>query len=178
MRCEVCGRKIRTDPTRALIEGAILTVCFECSKHGKKINDEEFNRKSNLLKKPPVSFIIKPVRKRKIEAKVELTQELVSDYASQIRKAREKLNLSHEDLGKKINVKASVLSKLETGKMEPTNKLVSKLEHSLKLKLLIPITKDEIPSVFSKSSNRKLTMGDLIQLNKKGGEEPTERKAS
>ena len=178
MRCEVCGRKIRTDPTRALIEGAILTVCFECSKHGKKISDEEFNRKSNLLKKPPTPFVIKSVRKRKIEAKVELTQELVSDYASQIRKAREKLNLSHEDLGKKINVKASVLSKLETGKIEPTNKLVSKLEHSLKLKLLIPILKDEIPSVFSKSSNRKVTMGDLIQLNKKGGEEPTERKAS
>jgi len=178
VRCEVCGRKIRTDPTRALIEGAILTVCFECSKHGKKISDEEVNRKSALLKKPPTPFVIKSVRKRKIEAKVELTQELVSDYASQIRKAREKLNLSHEDLGKKINVKASVLSKLETGKMEPTNKLVSKLEHSLKLKLLIPISKDEIPSVFSKSSNRKVTMGDLIQFNKKGGEEPTERKAS
>lgn len=178
MRCEVCGRKIRTDPTRALIEGAILTVCFECSKHGKKISDEEVNRKSNLLKKPPTPFVIKSVRKRKIEAKVELTQELVSDYASQIRKAREKLNLSHEDLGKKISVKASVLSKLETGKIEPTNKLVSKLEFSLKLKLLIPILKDEIPSGFSKSSNRKVTMGDLIQLNKKGGEEPTERKAS
>lgn len=178
MRCEVCGRKIRTDPTRALIEGAILTVCFECSKHGKKISDEEVNRKSNLLKKPSTPFVIKSVRKRKIEAKVELTQELVSDYASQIRKAREKLNLSHEDLGKKINVKASVLSKLETGKMEPTNKLVSKLEHSLKLKLLIPISKEEIPSAFSKSSNRKMTMGDLIQFSKKSGEEPTERKAS
>ena len=66
MRCEVCGRKIRTDPTRALIEGAILTVCFECSKHGKKISDEEFNPKSNLLKKPPTPFVINPVRKRKI----------------------------------------------------------------------------------------------------------------
>jgi putative transcription factor len=178
MRCEVCGRKIRTDPNRALIEGAILTVCFECSKHGKKITDEEYDRKYNPLKKKPTTFSIKPRKKRKIVAKVELTQELVSDYASKIRQARENLALSHEELGKRINEKASVLSKLETGKMTPNNMLVSKLEHALKLTLLVPISKDKTPAVFSKLSTRELTMGDLIQFDKKGGEEPTERKQS
>lgn len=178
MRCEVCGRKIRTDPTRALIEGAILSVCFECSKHGKKITDEEYNRKYNPIQKTPTSFSIKPRKKRKIVTNIEVTQELVSDYASKIRQAREKLDLSHEKLGKRINEKASVLSKLETGKMTPNNMLVSKLEHALKLTLLEPISKDKTPAVFSKSSNRELTMGDLIQFDKKTGEEPTERKQS
>ena len=111
-------------------------------------------------------------------ANVEITQELVSDYASKIRQAREKLDLSHEDLGKRINEKASVLSKLETGRMTPNNMLVSKLEHTLKLTLLVPISKDKTPAIFSKSSARELTMGDLIQFNKKGGEESTERKQS
>ncbi len=178
MRCEVCGQKIRTDPTRALIEGAILSVCFECSKHGKKITDEEYDRKYNPVKTTPSSFSIKPRKKRNIVAKIEITQELVFDYASKIRQAREKLNLSHEKLGKRINEKASVLSKLETGKMTPNNMLVSKLEHTLKLSLLVPISKDKTPTVFSKSSNRELTMGDLIQFDKKSGEEPTERKQS
>jgi putative transcription factor len=178
MRCEVCGQKIRTDPTRALIEGAILSVCFECSKHGKKITDEEYDRKYNPVKTTPSLFSIKPRKKRKIVAKIEITQELVFDYASKIRQAREKLNLSHEKLGKRINEKASVLSKLETGKMTPNNMLVSKLEHTLKLSLLVPISKDKTPAVFSKSSNRELTMGDLIQFDKKSGEEPTERKQS
>jgi putative transcription factor len=178
MRCEVCGRNIRSDPNRSLIEGAILTVCFECSKHGKTITDEEYDRKYNPSKKLPPSFSIKPKKKRKIVAKIEITQELVSDYASKIRQAREKLELSHEELGKKINEKASVLSKLETGKMTPNNKLVSKLEHALKLKLLVPISKDNTPSIFSKAYSRELTMGDLIKFNKKGGEEPTERKPS
>lgn len=178
MRCEVCGQKIRTDPTRALIEGAILSVCFECSKHGKKITDEEYDRKYNPVKKTPTSFSIKPRKKRKIVATIEITQELVSDYASKIKQAREKLDLSHEKLGKKINEKASVLSKLETGKMTPNNMLVSKLEHTLKLSLLVPISNDKTPAVFSKSSNRELTMGDLIQFDKKNGEEPTERKQS
>ena len=178
MRCEVCGRKIRSDPTRALIEGAILTVCFECSKHGKKITDEEYDRKYTPVKKVPTSFSIKPIKKRKTVVKIELTQELVSDYATKIRQAREQLGLSHEELGKKINEKTSVLSKLETGKMTPNNMLVSKLEHTLKISILVPISKDETPSVFSKSSSRELTMGDLIQFDKKGGEDPTERKPS
>ena len=178
MRCEVCGRKIRTDPIRALIEGAILAVCFECSKHGKKITDGEYKRKYNPMIKTPTSFSIKPRRKRKIVTKIEITQELVSDYASKIRHAREKLDLSHEKLGKRINEKASVLSKLETGKMVPNNMLVSKIEHALKLSLLVPISEDRTPAIFSKSSKHKLTIGDLIQFDKKIGEEPTERKQS
>ena len=67
---------------------------------------------------------------------------------------------------------------LVTGKMTPNNMLVSKLEHALKLTLLVPITKDKTPAAFSKSSTRELTMGDLIQFNKKDGEESTERKQS
>jgi len=108
---------------------------------------------------------------------VAITQEVVESYHSKIREAREKLGLSHEELGKKINEKASVLSKLETGKMTPNNKLVSKLEHALKIKLLVPITKEKVTEI-PKSPNRELTLGDLMQFDKKGGEEPTERKQS
>jgi putative transcription factor len=88
------------------------------------------------------------------------------------------MGLSHEELGKKINEKASVLSKLETGKMTPNNILVTKLEHALKIKLLVPIKEEKIQQGIPKSLNREPTLGDLIQLNKKGGEEPTERKQS
>jgi NAD-dependent SIR2 family protein deacetylase len=41
VRCEVCGRKIHNDPIRANIEGAKLTVCAECAKHGKIIYPDE-----------------------------------------------------------------------------------------------------------------------------------------
>jgi len=177
LRCEVCGRKIHGDAIRAVIEGAKLTVCIECSKYGKIIREEEMEFGQRTPKKPltPVSF----VKKKKItQAKVDITQEIVEDYDSKIRQAREKLGLSHEELGKKINEKASVLSKLETGKMSPNNILVTKLEHALKIELLIPIEEEKISQGFPKSPNREITLGDLIQLNKKGGEEPTERKQS
>ena len=178
MRCEVCGRKIHGSPIRAVIEGAKLTVCIECSKHGKIIREEEVELGQRVPKKTPVPFSAKMQRKKTVGAKVEITQEVVEGYHAKIRQAREKLGLSHEELGKKINEKASVLSKLETGKMTPNNMLVTKLEHALKIKLLVPISEEKITQEIPKSSNRELTLGDLMQLNKKGGEEPTERKPS
>jgi putative transcription factor len=176
VRCEVCGRKIHGTPIRAKIEGAKLSVCIECSKHGKIIREEdvELGRPASKMPLGSISFVQK---KKPPQAKVEITQEVVEGYDSKIRQAREKLGLSHEKLGKKINEKASVLSKLETGKMTPNNMLVTKLERALKIKLLVPI-KEEKFSEIPKSPSREPTLGDLIQLNKKVGEEPTERKPS
>ena len=176
MRCEVCGRKIHGSPIRAEIEGAKLTVCIECSKHGKIIREEEVEFGQRALKKPLPSMPFVQ-RKKPSQAKVDVSQEVVEGYHAKIRRAREKLGLSHEELGKKINEKASVLSKLETGKMTPNNMLVTKLEHALKIKLLVPI-KEEKFSEIPKAPSHGSTLGDLIQLNKKAGEEPTERKPS
>jgi putative transcription factor len=176
VRCEVCGRKIHGSPIRAVIEGAKLMVCVECSKYGKIIREEEVKLGQRAPKKTPVPFSAR-TQKKTVGAKVEVAQEVVEGYHAKIRQAREKLGLSHEELGKKINEKASVLSKLETGKMTPNNVLVTKLEHALKIKLLVPI-KEEKFSEIPKSPSHETTLGDLIQLNKKGGEEPTERKQS
>jgi putative transcription factor len=150
-------------------------VCVECSKYGKIIREVELGQR--VPKKAPVPFSAR-TRNKTAVAKVEITQEVVEGYHAKIRQAREKLGLSHEELGKKINEKASVLSKLETGKMTPNNMLVTKLEHVLKIKLLVPIKEEKISQDMPKLPNRETTLGDLIQLNKKGGEEPTERKQS
>jgi putative transcription factor len=177
LRCEACGRKIHGTPIRAVIEGAKLTVCIECSKYGRIIREEEKDVGKGAPTKS-LKFVPFVQRKKPAQAKVDTTQEVVEGYDSKIRQAREKLGLSHEELGKKINEKASVLSKLETGKMTPNNLLVTKLEHVLKIKLLVPIKKEKISQGFPKSPSRETTLGDLIQLNKKGEEEPTERKQS
>ncbi|HYA77896.1 MAG TPA: multiprotein bridging factor aMBF1 [Verrucomicrobiae bacterium] len=175
MRCEVCGHKIRDEPITAIIEGAKLTVCVECSKHGKIIHEEEVALPQKNLKKPQAPVTM--VQRKPIVAKVEITQEPAEDYANKIRVAREKLALTHEELGKKINEKASVLRNLEAGKMTPNNQLASKLEHMLKIKLLVPISEEKVTQI-PQSANQELTLGDLIKLDKKGGEEITERKPS
>ncbi len=177
LRCEVCGHKIHSDPITAVIEGARLTVCVECAKHGKVVvlQEEIALPRTATQKKPqgPVAL----VQKKPMVANVQITQELTQDYANMIRVAREKLALTHEELGKKINEKASVLRNLEAGKMEPNNQLASKLEHMLKIKLLIPIT-EEKPVHTPKSANQEMTLGDLIEIDEKDAEAAAERKPS
>lgn len=103
-----------------------------------------------------------------MQAKVDTSEEVVEDYSEKIRQAREKLGLSHEDLGMKINEKANVLRKIETRKLSPNNLLVSKLERTLKIKLLVPVADEKIPQNLPKSASRELTLGDLIKVDKKG----------
>jgi putative transcription factor len=177
VRCEVCGRKIHTDPITAVIESAKLTVCVECSKHGKIVTQDDYTPKPKPVGKPSAHIPVIAQRK-KTEAKVEITQEIVEDYSMRIRQAREKIGLTHEDLGKRINEKSSVIGKLETGKMTPNNILATKLEHALKIKLLAPVTEEKAPQQTLKTSNRELTLGDLIQFDGKSSEEQTERKPS
>ncbi len=176
LRCEVCGRKIYNSPITALIEGAKLTVCVECSKHGKIVR-EDYGIEQKTPRKTLLPLPAKMQKRKPIEVRVEITQEVAEGYHLQIRQAREKLGLSHEELGKKINEKASVLSKLETGKMTPNNVLVTKLEHALKIKLLVPISEEKVAQS-PKSQSQELTLGDVMRLSKKGVEEQTGRKQS
>jgi putative transcription factor len=179
LRCEVCGRKIYGKPYRAVIEGAKLTVCSECAKHGTTTWEEPTPKiptsKPKTMPRSPRTY-----SKKQTETIIGTSPELVRNFDHRIRQAREKLGLSHEDLGKKINEKVSLLRKIETGKMMPDNKLATKLEYALKINLLTPITEEKISQKdVPKQINRELTLGDLVELSKKQSkEEPEERKPS
>lgn len=170
MRCEVCGRKIYGKPVKALIEGAKLTVCGECAKHGTAVWEEP--KHSSTLQLKPKTKTAAPQKPKalvlmKAQKAVEESFELVDDYDARVRQAREKMGLTHEELGKRINEKMSVLKKIETRKIKPDDKLAAKLEHALKIKLLVPVSEEKTPAaVASKSSSRGLTFGDLMQMRK------------
>jgi len=168
MRCEVCGHRIRDAPQRVIIEGAKMTVCVECAKHGKgtwePVRADAAPRPTVISPGVQVQGPIQ-IRKKVITARVDTSQELVENFAEVIRDAREHLGYSHEDLGKKINEKESVLRKIETHKMPPNDQLVSKLEHTLKIKLLIPVAEEKVS--IPKAANREFTLGDAIKIDKK-----------
>jgi putative transcription factor len=131
---------------------------------------------------------IKPLLRLQSRAPVspppDTTFELVENFDAKIRQAREKLGLSHDDLGKKLNEKVSLLRKIETRKMTPNNLLATKLEHVLKVKLILLTSEEKVnvpPSKAAKPVNRELTLGDLIKLEKqdlKGKEDTAERARS
>ena len=176
MRCEVCGHRIIGTPYKAIIEGARMLVCEECAKLG-SISWEA---------QPPPSPTRKPIKPVKPPPKIYAKKqpaptpseslELVDGFSSRIRQAREKLGLTHEDLGRKIGEKVSLLRKIETGKMTPNHKLAEKLGHMLKIKLLAPPVVPKAPP--SLPPPHGVTLGEIASLKKAKEEETEKRKPS
>ena len=163
MQCEVCGRKIYGAPIRAIIESAKMTVCPKCE----KLSSGYWEPKPQLRKRNTV--VIQPlqqIKKRKQSVIVSETLELVNNLPQLVRKSREKLGMSHEDLGKKTREKVSVLRKIEIGKMVPDLALAEKLEHALKIKLRV-LAKDPETQITTTSKPSGTTLGDLIQFKLK-----------
>jgi putative transcription factor len=163
LQCVVCGHQIFGTPIRAIIEGAKMTVCSECSKLGSGYWEPKPQRraKKRIKRQPTISF-----SKRQQRPTVTETLELVGDFGQRVRQAREGLELSHEDLGRKIRERVSVIRKIESGKMIPDLVLAEKLEHALKITLRVPASEPNVQPV-SSSKPRGTTLGDLIQFTVK-----------
>lgn len=169
MQCEVCGRRITGIPYKAVIEGARLVVCSDCATLG------SISWEMKMPKPIRPVRIHKPQRQKtsfKPQSPLESTLELIEGFGTRIRQAREAQGLSHEDLGRRINEKVSVLKKLENQKMTPDNKLAKKLQLTLKIKLLVPKTEEKLPKkLIASTSPKAITLGDLIQNKGKYSEE-------
>ncbi|MBE0511955.1 TIGR00270 family protein [Candidatus Bathyarchaeota archaeon] len=174
MQCEVCGRRIPGKPYRAIIEGARMIVCSECAKLGSGYWEAKPQRRAKRIAKPQLKLSILGKKQRPT---VTEALELVGDFGLRVRRAREGLELSHEDLGRRIGEKVSVLRKIESGKMTPDLMLAEKLEHALKIKLLVPPSEPKAPSV-ALSQPREITLGELIRLKERKTEVTKERKQS
>ena len=166
MRCEVCGRRIIGPPFKAMIEGAKMLVCAECSKLGSVYWEAKTEPRMKKISKRLPQPVIAPRKQPSII--VEESVELIDDFGAKVRRAREKLGLSHEDLGKKISEKVSVLRKIESRKMTPNNLLIEKLQHALKVKLMVPVSEPKVPSKALASSRPSApTLGDIAKVKKK-----------
>ena len=149
-----------------------MITCSECAKLGSGTWEE---KPQHRLKKIPQPKHYMP---RKIQPPtITETLELASDFSQRVRRAREGLELSHEDLGRKIGEKVSVLRKIESGKMTPDLMLAEKLEHALKIKLLVPPSEPKAPSA-ALSQPREITLGDVVHLKERKTEVNKERKQS
>jgi len=122
--CEVCGSPIRGQPSRVEIDGAVLLVCTNCAKRGTPIGAP-----------PEVKGVSQPHMPPEGGMNPEL--EVDPDYPAIVKTARERMGLTQEQLGRKINVKPSVISHVETGKMKPDLTLARTLMHELKVNLLV-----------------------------------------
>lgn len=157
MPCEMCGKESERY-LKVSLEGSMLSVCFNCSKYGKKINAPKRRFKSN---KPLVQ-----------EGETELV--LVPNFHEIIEKARQNKNIKQEDFAKQLNEKESLIHQIETGHINPSNSLAKKIEKHLGIKILEEIEEnldieEKLPKQDNLSSDT-LTIGDLIKSKMKKNE--------
>ena len=105
-------------------------------------------------------------RKRNNSRNDEPSEELIEDFSFEVRKAREAKDWSREDLGKKINERVSVITRIETGKMTPDTKLTKKLEKALNIKLLEKVDNVDL-NQFINSSSGERTLGNIMKIKRK-----------
>jgi len=123
--CELCGRSA-TEKKMVIVDGTVFNVCLSCSKHGKPYVPAPTSvRKKRMAVKP--------------QKKIGFADEtmLTPDFAGLIREARMKMGLTHEQLGMKMNEKAQLLKKFESGAVKPDELLAKKLERYLGVRLYV-----------------------------------------
>ena len=158
MICEMCGKKV-SSLKAILIEGSTLNVCGNCARFGKATKPEIAATPVEIAQR--LELREKRLRTKNVFENIE--NELVDDYAKKIRDARTKMNLTPEELGKRINEKKTVITKIESKSMRPDENLIKKLETTLNIKLT---EKTKTEKVETKRTGGELTIGDLIKREK------------
>ena len=146
MNCEMCG-EASDKLIKVRISGAILNVCPRCARFGDPVEEKKLNKISENItikfpeKKINVVTYKKPFKKQ-APAKKPIKREnvedydVVEDYAELIKNKREEMNMTQEDLAKKIFERKNVLSNIERGELLPDIGTAKKLEKVLEIKLL------------------------------------------
>ena len=133
------------------IEGSLLSVCPNCVKFGKEPEKpkQPETGPTRRAQPPPRSGSVRPQmpvsdrleqRKKRMQPRniysASSEMELIDDYHKEIQRARMELGMNQEELARKLNERKSIIAKLETKSIKPDNKLIRKLEKTLKITLM------------------------------------------
>ena len=145
----MCGRE--RELVDSIVEGAIVQVCLECSKHGSVI----------AINQPVVDKKIEKMQE--MTARPEYVDVVVNDYSDKIRRARERKGMKQEDLAQALAEKESVIQSLETGGLKPTFKLAKKLSVFLGIDLIESVETTKKTEKKVNFGNPTVTIGDLLK---------------
>lgn len=166
MNCEICGTEIKGQPYKTKIDNSLMVTCKECSRYG-KVQQKPQRQTKKRPNKNNTNQNRKPSQQKHYTRKHEEEEyELVDDYKTIIRHAREKNKLTQKKLGEKIYERESVIAHIESGKMVPDNKIANKLEKTLHIKIMEKIESSE--REFRDTQRfKEATIGDIARIKRK-----------
>jgi putative transcription factor len=150
----MCGK---TASVVAKVEGVQMNVCESCAKYGTIIKQLPVQQKTSA-RKSLASAKPEPMKE-------ELIEQVRPDVAKLLRQHREKLKLNQEQFAAKLQIRGSTYNHYESGAVMPDITTAKKLEHVLKMPLVVHI-KVATPIEGKKEPSRELTMGDFIKKKK------------
>jgi putative transcription factor len=139
-----------------MVDGVRMMLCPGCMKHGKGVPVQQ--RQSTDA--PKLGRIRRPKQK---DVYKDMTKELVANYNTIIKNAREKKGLSREELGFRIGERTVTISKIENGDLKPSDKTAGKLEKELDINLFEEVEKVPSYAKGTGGSRGGLTLGDFIK---------------
>ncbi|MEA3255406.1 MAG: multiprotein bridging factor aMBF1 [Candidatus Altiarchaeota archaeon] len=156
MQCEICGKYIR-EGKRVEVEGSIIVTCEGCCSCGKVVGEVKKEVKKEVKQ-------VEPLRE---DVNFEIGSEgLIEDYAGVIREAREKRGMKQKDLAASINEPISLIHRIESGRLKPSNVITRKIQGKLRVKLLEK-SSDLGNQEVETSALKELTLGDLVVVRKR-----------
>lgn len=171
MPCEMCGKEgpLKT----AKIEGNKMRVCGDCAKFGQVVEPASSSGggpssggSASGSNQPNIQAGLEKRKQKRKPRDVfsDRDKVLVEDYGDRVRKARQKKDLTPEELSDQINEKKSVISHTERNDHHPSDELVKKLERALDITLMEKPQHTELAQSKSKpASAGKVTLGDLLK---------------
>ena len=93
--------------------------------------------------------------------------ELIEDYSKIIRSARQKKNMSQDELAQRVGESISTLKSIESGRQKPTEKTIRGLERELEVSLLEPLGTAPIKIGKTQVGTAGPTLGDRVIVKKK-----------
>ncbi|MCL5874489.1 MAG: multiprotein bridging factor aMBF1 [Candidatus Thermoplasmatota archaeon] len=140
MNCELCGKEMDRYH-EVIIDGVNMKVCHDCAKYGKEINRKpaavqrepapQSVQRNNFIHVPPP-----PLVRKKSSIGAEDSDEPILDFGKAIKKRREEMGLSQEELANKLQEKKNLIAKIEREEMKPDKQTARKIEKLMGVRIL------------------------------------------
>ena len=162
-QCEMCGSEAPV--TLVEIDHVELYACPKCAKFGKPVfqrTKKKPTRFTPTIKKPN-----KPPQKRFRQPKKDFLHDkiLVDGYGSLISEARRERGLGRAEFARIIKEKETLLARIETEKVLPTDRVVAKIERELEIELKTEVSDERTPVADFISNST--TLGSIAKIKRK-----------
>lgn len=160
MECEMCGNQVGT--RRYMVDGTVMNLGMCCSKYGQALE----GGKAPVGTKAGVQQGLerRAGRQQSRDIYKEDVWDLVEDFGSRIRCAREQRGWDHARLGNKVSARVPQLRQIESGHLRPSDDLAKKFERELGITLMEKVDGPaKVGGVNKGGGKAGLTIGDLLK---------------